>query len=91
MRNFLDVDEGIRCMIFGYQENIFPEMKNLYADYCVDKGSVKDGEADDKHFSGFEVHKVVDEFKMIKEVLRNNSIPVTADDLENSTDKLRAE
>jgi len=37
------------------------------------------------------VERVCGEFKIIKEVLRNNSIPVTADDLENSTDKLRAE
>lgn len=37
------------------------------------------------------MERVCGEFKIIKDVLRNNSIPVTADDLEQSSDQLRAE
>lgn len=32
LRKYLDVEEGLRCLIFGYHD-IFPQMVNLYQDY----------------------------------------------------------
>lgn len=42
LRKFLDVEEGLRCLIFGYHD-IFPQMVNLYQDYEKER-NVKDGE-----------------------------------------------
>jgi len=42
LRKYLDVEEGLRCLIFGYHD-IFPQMVNLYQDYEKER-NVKDGE-----------------------------------------------
>jgi len=45
LRKYLDVEEGLRCLIYGYHD-IFPAMAHLYKDYLKDDTKVQDGEKD---------------------------------------------
>ena len=86
LRDYFDVFEGIRCMVFGKPEEIAESKMSLYVAYATKKvgeGNTNDNNNDDY----FEVEKVVSEFTTIKQVLLNNSIPVDIVSLESGLQK----
>ena len=82
LRDYFDVVEGIRCMLYGKPEEIPQSKMPLYVAYAVKQPG--DG-VDNDNF--FEVEKVVSEFTTIKQVLVNNSIPVDIVSLESGLQK----
>lgn len=85
LRTYLDVEEGLRCMIWGKPTEINEGKVKLYLDYAKKsdteesqqsaKGAEKQKEekTNDEYFS---VERVVKEYATIKQVLINNAIPV---------------
>ena len=93
LRTFLDVDEGLRCMIYGKPEEIPEEKANLYLAYAQidkkgkkegvsaeDEKALKDEEITDEAF--FNIEHIVAEYSTIKTVLLNNSFPVDIEELQ---------
>ena len=90
LRKNLDVDEGIRCLIFG-KPKVIPEDKiNFYLAYAKqheesdqsdnEEGTKKKEEAnnnsDEEDEDFFSIERIVSEYSTIKSVLINNAFPV---------------
>jgi len=88
LRKYLNVDEGIRCLIFGKPSQIPEDKINFYMAYArhiskVEEDGVEEGkngaksqdeEEEDDDF--FNIERIVGEYSTIKSVLINNSFPV---------------
>lgn len=85
LRDYFDVFEGIRCMLYGKPDEIPKSKMGLYVAYSHFKRANKDeGVSNDAYF---EVEKVAREYTTIKQVLLNNSIPVDIVSLESGLQK----
>jgi hypothetical protein len=85
LRDYFDVFEGIRCMLYGKPDEIPQSKMGLYVAYSHFKRANKDdGVSNDDYF---EVEKVAREYTTIKQVLLNNSIPVDIVSLESGLQK----
>jgi hypothetical protein len=90
LRTYLDVEEGLRCMIWGKPDEISEEKIALYMTYAkkgddvpVDVSRTDSPQANDVlNDDFFSVEKVVYEFSTIKQVLINNAIPVDLTEIE---------
>lgn len=93
LRDYFDVFEGIRCMLYGVPDEIPHSKAKFYLAYGVKPAAkaVEEGEAvDNKEMSNdefFEVEKIVEEYTAIKKILENNSIPVDVASLESGLSK----
>ena len=91
LRKYLDVDEGIRCMIFGKRTQIPEDKVKFYLAYAksmkltepVDENENDDDEKQQPQDLGeededdfFNIERIVSEYVTIKQVLINNSFPV---------------
>ncbi len=81
LRDYFDVFEGIRCMLYGKPDEIPHSKIGFYVAYSNQKRQNKDeGISNDDYF---EVEKVAREYTTIKQVLLNNSISVDIVSLES--------
>jgi hypothetical protein len=71
LRDYLDVQEGLINMIWTTPGFVREDHQALYRDYMDEKDDEKT----------YKVENVVHEFKIIKQVIINNSIPVDLDAL----------
>ena len=91
LRKYLDVDEGIRCLIFGKRTQIPEDKVKFYLAYSKtlkleeednvedDEKLPKDAETplhEEDEDEFFNVERIVNEYVTIKQVLINNSFPV---------------
>ncbi len=88
LRKYLDVDEGIRCLIFG-KPSVIPEDKiHFYLAYAkhvnhqnesdgdIESPKPKKSEETEEDEDFFFIERIVSEYSTIKTVLINNSFPV---------------
>ena len=91
LRKYLDVDEGIRCMIFGKRTQIPEDKVKFYLAYAKsmklteppEENENDDDEKQQPQDLGeededdfFNIERIVSEYVTIKQVLINNSFPV---------------
>ena len=83
----MDVDEGIRCLLFGKPNQIPADKLKFYLAYAKqyeekddDQQEVVDGKPVEKDTEvaddDFNIERIVSEYQTIKTVLINNSFPV---------------
>jgi len=91
LRTYLEVEEGLRCMIWGKPDEISEDKVALYLTYAKKGDDVPIPNGDSKtepqlndvlNDDFFSVEKVVHEFSTIKQVLINNAIPVDLAEIE---------
>jgi hypothetical protein len=86
LRDYFDVFEGIRCMLYGKPDQIAQSKINLYVAYSAHFNKANNSkEATNEDF--FQVEKIVQEYTAVKQVLLNNSIPVDVASLESGMNK----
>lgn len=70
LRGYLDVEEGLRCLIWGKPDQIPSNKINFYLAYAKDDGKDKeDGKDKDdakENDEFFKVERIVDEFSTLK-------------------------
>lgn len=85
LRDYFDVFEAIRCMLYGKPEEVPYSKMGLYVAYSAKNKQEESKDVSNDDF--FAVEKVAKEYTTIKQVLLNNSIPVDIVSLESGMAK----
>ncbi|CDW87773.1 transient receptor potential cation subfamily member 4 [Stylonychia lemnae] len=95
LREYLDVMEGVRCLVFGRPKQIPSDKVGLYITYAkkyLQQAQGKKSVGFELMAEGLETHEdvveqVVKEYQVVKEVLLNNSIPVDIREIQQNSVK----